>query len=76
MDSTLLTALASFALLILAIEGVMWHIFHRKIIGMCLPEESGPGMRSLFTRIRFKAFAIIHTILLIVVIVITYFFLW
>jgi hypothetical protein len=76
MESTLLTALVFFALLIFAIEGAMWYIFHRKIAGMCLPDESGPGARSLFTHIRFKAFAIVHTILLIVTIIVTYLFLW
>lgn len=75
--SSLLIAIGSWVLLIVVLEWIMWMLFRRKFAQISLPSGAHDRtMFHLFTIGRMRIVALIHTLTLITVIVISHLLLW
>ncbi len=70
------TPLLGWCVFILVIEGLLWILFRRKFIEICLPVQGEEIFFHFFTVGRLRLFALIHTIGLVSCVVIAHLFLW
>ncbi|MDD4628282.1 MAG: hypothetical protein PHE68_02705 [Candidatus Peribacteraceae bacterium] len=74
---SLFIAIGSWVLLIVILEWFMWVLFRRKFTEISLPTAfSDRTIFHLFTIGRMRIFALLHTLLLIAVIVVSHLLLW
>lgn len=71
-----LPPLLGWCVFILLLEGVLWVLFKRKFIQICLPSGGEETFFHFFTVSRLRLLFIIHTIVLIVSVIIGHLLLW
>lgn len=74
--STFAMVLIGWTVLIVVMEFLMWHIFHKKIIRIYLPSEMDLPLLRFFTITHLGICALMHTILLLGVVYYCFFLLW
>jgi len=61
---------------IMFIEIIIWILFRRKIEGVCFPNETDHSHFGFFSIARLRIIAILHTIVLLAVLIISAIYLW
>ncbi|MDD5041268.1 MAG: hypothetical protein PHX87_03275 [Candidatus Peribacteraceae bacterium] len=61
---------------ILLLEGMLWILFKRKFIQICLPTQGEEVFFHFFTVGRLRLLAIIHTLILLACVIIGHLLLW
>ncbi|MDD5623673.1 MAG: hypothetical protein PHI23_03115 [Candidatus Peribacteraceae bacterium] len=72
----LLISLISWTLFILVFESLLWVIFRRKLVQICLPTEPDRNIFHFFTIGRMWIIALLHTVFLCAVVIIGHLTLW
>lgn len=70
------TPLIGWCVLILLLEGILWQLFKRKFVQICVPSQGSDIFFHFFTVRRLWLLAILHTLSLIVSVVIAHLLLW
>ncbi|MFH0851846.1 MAG: hypothetical protein V1876_03805 [Candidatus Peregrinibacteria bacterium] len=71
-----LTPLLGWCLFILLLESMLWYLFRRKFIEICLPSQGEEIFFHFFTVWRLRLLAIIHTLMLLICVLIGHLLLW
>ncbi|MDD5103488.1 MAG: hypothetical protein PHX93_03750 [Candidatus Peribacteraceae bacterium] len=61
---------------ILLLEWILWMLFRRKFIEICLPAQGEEVFFHFFTVWRLRLLAILHTLMLLVCVIIGHLLLW
>lgn len=61
---------------IVTLELILWMVFHRKVEGLSFPRETDESLFRFFTVTRLRLVAILHTLFLLAVFILSSSFLW
>lgn len=69
--------LTGWSALILVLEGMIWFLFRRKFMEICVPQqERDTTFFHFFTVWRLRLFALLHTAVLLVCVIVAHLLLW
>jgi len=70
------TAIVACCAFVLLLEGMMWELFRHKAEGVCFQGGADTAFFRYFSLARVSLTVLLHTILLLVILIITFLLLW